>query len=418
MKAARFVDKITMRLALYFRIILIYSVVGANPSWADPHSGNTSTATEEFTDSSSEDQARARFIELCQDGPSRRELESVRQDACFMLRTGKSPAEVAYEKAISKTASLPISDVAEQQNRNRQQKFLTEEQSLSPAKKMERTIAHGLEDFSAAAIVPIIAALRTQFQTGFSDLINKRETCESMARELSPSYRSDLPTLAAWLLKSPRPRDCTFRYRPEDIVATSKKKLSLEEAQALASYGILHPIDDLMIDAILDHEPPQRLTRLQYFLLKNYTDDQKYSVVNQSLRGESTEFSAQDLEPLVTAMNRGLARLELARGVKVTRGISLGDPVALEGFLKEHRPGNIVRYAAFTSTSIDNPYGGNIQLEILSHTGARISQIARYKSENEVLFPAGSCFKVISQTAPDEMNRHLIKLEEVRCPTK
>ncbi len=53
--------------------------------------------------------------------------------------------------------------------------------------------------------------------------------------------------------------------------------------------------------------------------------------------------------------------------------------------------------AAFTSASVGRGFGGNVRFTIRSLHGKRIDRLSRYPSEREVLFRAGTRFRVLKR---------------------
>ena len=174
--------------------------------------------------------------------------------------------------------------------------------------------------------------------------------------------------------------------------------------------------------------------------LRNYTST-FYQSLNAALRGDfrggdldspDCEKNRSHLSSVVEVMNRALRRYDPYVGT-VYRKFSLNenknDNVKIsredeyKTFVEKHRPGAIVKYAGYTSTSKAVPIEtGNksvvVSATIDSLTGADLSQTIN-ADEQEVLFKAGTCFKVIS--IEDNQNKltlarmiHL-QLKEVAC---
>ena len=105
-------------------------------------------------------------------------------------------------------------------------------------------------------------------------------------------------------------------------------------------------------------------------------------------------------------LNDALDRLpdHSARGLK--RGATL-TPNEIAGYV----PGSVVTEAAFTSASVGRSFGGNVRFTIRSLHGKRIDRLSRYPSEREVLFRAGTRFRVLSSRREGGLTK--IELEEV-----
>ncbi len=93
-----------------------------------------------------------------------------------------------------------------------------------------------------------------------------------------------------------------------------------------------------------------------------------------------------------------------AGGLK--RGTTL-TPNEIAGYV----PGSVVTEAAFTSASVGRGFGGNVRFTIRSLHGKRIDGLSRYPSEREVLFRAGTRFRVLDKY--EEGSTTYIELEEV-----
>ena len=99
----------------------------------------------------------------------------------------------------------------------------------------------------------------------------------------------------------------------------------------------------------------------------------------------------RDVLPLVQGVAQGLARLPVY-AKPIRRGVK-GSDIPPQ-FIAAHRPGEVVRYAAFTSggRALDYP----IKMRIVGHDGRDISAFAdpRYTSQREVLVPAWRLFEI------------------------
>jgi hypothetical protein len=136
-------------------------------------------------------------------------------------------------------------------------------------------------------------------------------------------------------------------------------------------------------------------TAKQKAALKKYTGSY-YHTLNGMLRG----LSKPTPETIADAVEVQKGMRPLAHDMLLYRGTG-----ALPGIL----PGNIAEYAnliggiyqepAFSSTSINNPFGGKVKLEIEAPAGtpaAYVKSISHFSSENEVLLAAGTKFQILS----------------------
>ncbi len=112
--------------------------------------------------------------------------------------------------------------------------------------------------------------------------------------------------------------------------------------------------------------------------------------INGNLRDPTNHEKLQEIQPYVDTLNLGLSRLPNYIGV-VSRGVHLPDIV-----LRQHAPGALVEYKAFTSTTCDPAgYPATHKLVIQSYTGKHIDDFSTCKGEREVLFRSGTKFRVL-----------------------
>ena len=106
-------------------------------------------------------------------------------------------------------------------------------------------------------------------------------------------------------------------------------------------------------------------------------------------------------------LNDALDRLPDYPAAGLRRGTSLSpEDVA------RYVPGRIVTEAAFTSASIGKGFSGNVRFTIHGRHGKRIERLSAYPSEREVLFKAGTRFRVLN-VRPEGNRRVKIEMEEV-----
>ncbi len=116
-----------------------------------------------------------------------------------------------------------------------------------------------------------------------------------------------------------------------------------------------------------------------------------YNSMNQALRSKVTDNLA-NVAGLIMAVNSGLQKLAPYKG-QVKRGASLPKEI-----LAEHIPGNVVTYKAFTSasTKLGFTYPAH-HFIIEGKTGRYIAPLSFSIDEEEVLFPSGTKFKILSR---------------------
>jgi hypothetical protein len=131
-----------------------------------------------------------------------------------------------------------------------------------------------------------------------------------------------------------------------------------------------------------------------------------YRQMNSALRDGGAV--PADLQRRIDAVTAALAKLPSYRGL-VFRGTDLTPDV-----LARYGAGADVTEAAFTSTSADaaEAFGGNTRFTIESTDGKLVTPYSAIPSEDEVLFPPGTRFHVLSKEWDDEFG-WLIALEEL-----
>ena len=120
----------------------------------------------------------------------------------------------------------------------------------------------------------------------------------------------------------------------------------------------------------------------------------------------------------VEALDRGLEKLPVYRGMVYRRlGFdSIGGQGALDAFLAEHQPGEIVGYPAYTSTSTSREgytLDGDLTVTLVMESGAG-RDLAGYGNnfESEVLFPRNRNF-LVERVESDERGKPVIYMREV-----
>ncbi len=131
--------------------------------------------------------------------------------------------------------------------------------------------------------------------------------------------------------------------------------------------------------------------------------------LNDALRNGTVDASQQ---ARVDALNLALEKLPPHSGL-VYRGTDLPPEV-----LAQYQPGAVVTEAAFVSTSVDpavarSPaFAGNVEFRIVSATGRDISSLSLISHEQEVLFPSGMQFYVITRTTDPLTGKTIIEMAE------
>ncbi|MDB5064697.1 MAG: hypothetical protein JWM18_1131 [Chloroflexi bacterium] len=160
----------------------------------------------------------------------------------------------------------------------------------------------------------------------------------------------------------------------------------------------------------LAHIPDDELAAI-----RGYTTDEgavaDYRRINSALRsGDSAAITR--LQPYIAKIQAGLEHLPDHRGT-VYRGTTLR-PEVIGRFVEAARSGHPIVEDAFTSTTSDPSvaFSGNTRFVIRSAHGKDVSPISVFGTEQEVLFPPGTKFRVLSVTE-SSAGDHVIMLREV-----
>jgi hypothetical protein len=142
--------------------------------------------------------------------------------------------------------------------------------------------------------------------------------------------------------------------------------------------------------------------------LDDYTGS-GYQDLNSALRSDALDASQH---ARVQAISDALQKLPPYHG-PVIRGTDLPPEV-----LAEYRPGEVITEDAFLSTTT-NPavsrspsFAGNVEFRIMSSTGRNISSVSMFPGEQEILFPAGTKFYVVSKIIDPLTGRTVIRMVE------
>lgn len=134
-----------------------------------------------------------------------------------------------------------------------------------------------------------------------------------------------------------------------------------------------------------------------------------YRDLNNALRTDVLDASQQ---ARVDAVTRALEKLPPYEG-PVIRGTNVPADV-----LDRYVPGQVITEPAFTSTTTlravaEGPaFAGNAEFRIFSTTGRDVSSFSTYPGEQEILFPPGTKFYVVSKTVDPQTGRTIIEMIE------
>lgn len=157
--------------------------------------------------------------------------------------------------------------------------------------------------------------------------------------------------------------------------------------------------------------------------LTQLTDEMKASIygytgseyfrLNNFLRGQNVSFSVSDeLTNYRNLLNNALDEISERFEGTVYRGTRLSEK-ALEVYRDAIKNNAAVFHNYFTSTSYDasRKFSGNTHFIIYSKNGRKIEKMSQFDNEKEVLFKAGTRFKVEKYSKKD--NEYYITLREI-----
>lgn len=133
----------------------------------------------------------------------------------------------------------------------------------------------------------------------------------------------------------------------------------------------------------------------------SYYTKSGYSCLNTYLREASNQ--NDKINEIVKILNDGLTKLPNYQGF-VRRGVSLPQEIR-----DTHKVGSVVKYPYFVSTSTGYGFEREDIFYILSKTGKPVMDLSNLKKEYEVLFKAGTSFKVLSVEKVDGVNYYVMK---------
>lgn len=141
--------------------------------------------------------------------------------------------------------------------------------------------------------------------------------------------------------------------------------------------------------------------------INRYISSDSY-VINEKLRND--EELTKDEKMWLNHLDKGLDKLPKAEG-RLFRSLQFYDEKSLADFLKDYEIGNIVKYKAYTSTSVEKMYNsdGQVQMMIISKNACDMRKFN--PGESEALMKRGTSFLVIDRTV--YLDKVFIILEEI-----
>jgi hypothetical protein len=163
-----------------------------------------------------------------------------------------------------------------------------------------------------------------------------------------------------------------------------------------------------LVDGSADPSAHAPLNSDHLAALADYTGS-GHDDLNHALRSDALDASQA---ARVDAVNRALDKLPAYEG-PVIRGSDIPAEV-----LAQYRPGEVIVEHGFLSTT-KNPavaqlptFAGNVEFQILSKSGRDISSFSMFPAEQEVLFPSGTKFYVVSRSFDPVTGRTFIDMIE------
>ena len=149
-----------------------------------------------------------------------------------------------------------------------------------------------------------------------------------------------------------------------------------------------------------------KLSDEEQYAINQYISSESYKL-NETLRDELELTKQQEI--IINNLDKALNKLPKYEG-NVTRSIILNKD-ELKEFLKLHQEGKIVKYKAYTSSTVGERYNNfsNVELHIKSLNGKDFRKFN--KSEQEILFKRNSKFKIIIIKKIDDI--YYIFMEEL-----
>lgn len=148
------------------------------------------------------------------------------------------------------------------------------------------------------------------------------------------------------------------------------------------------------------------LTDEEQHAINQYISSESY-VINETLRDglDLTEYQKE----MIKNLDKALDKFPIYKG-NVSRSVML-DEESLKKFIEMHQEGQLIKYKAYTSTTLGTRYNNesNIELYIKSKSGRDIRQFNR--EEQEILLKRDSIFKVEKVKKIDKM--YYIVMEEI-----
>lgn len=173
------------------------------------------------------------------------------------------------------------------------------------------------------------------------------------------------------------------------IASNEELSHSLFEMEAYTSVDRLHQLRTMLIEKAKRGAIPANYAKLrieEQMAINLYTGEM-YKSINKQLWNEALD-DVNYFKSLCSALNQ----LPVFIGTTYRKTNIPNDELAL------YKTGKIVSFKGFTSSSTDlaqtMPFRGNVTFIIHSTSGIDIQPLARLSSEREILFRAGSVFRV------------------------
>lgn len=226
--------------------------------------------------------------------------------------------------------------------------------------------------------------------------VAKQYKAVSVAFEKSEQYfKADQQNKKTTEEKKAQAKAAQEAYEKQQAAEKKKLEESLNSPEAKEHYKTLEDITSGSAKNILKHAADKlksvgpdykNLSVTEAALVSMYSGSYYREVNNQLRSGLMTEKQYR----FAMQLNDALSKIAPKPGV-TRRGANLSPQD-----IQKYKPGMIIEERGFTSSSKGSGFGGNVKYEIHGKTGRDIQPLSFYPGEAEVLFRAGTRFKVVS----------------------
>ncbi len=282
-----------------------------------------------------------------------------------------------------------------------------------PEGQNEPEVLKMLQDFNAKYSGKDLAGN----QAALVQKVNDFKTIQAKAKELGAAAVEKTKAEQAKVQAEAKAKEAKEKKEAAAAMEELSKSLGVESAADVEAFqgltqmmGWKNPKDAVAAFKKLQDQAGSKgygpLNGFEFAIVQSYTGSAYYAV-NKALR-EGSWTAQQHL--YVNTVNKALKKLPKYQGGPTHRGASLTAQV--QGLYKV---GHIVEERAFTSTakSPGSAFGGNTKYVVTGKSGIDVQKLSHYNSEQEVLYPARSFFRVtkVEGSAGSQMVVHMEEVE-------